>query len=140
MASLGRMALGDITGRNSGFPSPGEKFNLRSYRSDRVQQRPIRHLETTAKSLDYVDEIYNFLRATECVKKIPHNHLSHCQNEVTDKMRAILVDWLVDVHLKYKCRPETLYLAVNLLDRYLLVRVCDIIYCDFYIRDLLCQT
>jgi len=34
-------------------------------------------------------------------------------------MRTILVDWLIEVHLKFKLRPETLYLTVNLTDRFL---------------------
>lgn len=34
-------------------------------------------------------------------------------------MRAILVDWLVDVHIKFKLLPETLFLTINLVDRYL---------------------
>ena len=34
-------------------------------------------------------------------------------------MRAILVDWLVEVHSKFKLVPETLYLTIDLLDRYL---------------------
>jgi hypothetical protein len=34
-------------------------------------------------------------------------------------MRAILVDWLVDVHLKFKMVPETLFVCVSLIDRYL---------------------
>ncbi len=34
-------------------------------------------------------------------------------------MRAILVDWLIDVHLKFKLIPETLFMTVNLIDRYL---------------------
>jgi cyclin B len=38
---------------------------------------------------------------------------------INDKMRTILVDWLIEVHLKFKMVPETLYLTVNLLDRYL---------------------
>ena len=29
------------------------------------------------------------------------------------------MDWLVEVHLKFKMVPETLYLTVNLVDRYL---------------------
>jgi hypothetical protein len=41
------------------------------------------------------------------------------QNEINAKMRAILVDWLVEVHMKYRLRPETLFLTVNLIDRYL---------------------
>jgi cyclin B len=41
------------------------------------------------------------------------------QPYVNSKMRAILVDWLVDVHKKYKLRPETLFLAIALIDRFL---------------------
>ena len=41
------------------------------------------------------------------------------QEDINEKMRAILIDWLVEVHLKFKLMPETLYLTVNLIDRYL---------------------
>ncbi len=41
------------------------------------------------------------------------------QEDVNEKMRAILIDWLVEVHLKFKLVPESLYLTVNLIDRYL---------------------
>jgi G2/mitotic-specific cyclin-B, other len=41
------------------------------------------------------------------------------QSDINEKMRAILIDWLVEVHLKFKLVPETLYLTVNLIDRYL---------------------
>lgn len=41
------------------------------------------------------------------------------QKDINEKMRAILIDWLVDVHLKFKLRSETLYLTVNVIDRYL---------------------
>jgi cyclin B len=34
-------------------------------------------------------------------------------------MRSILIDWLIEVHLKFKLVPESLYLTVNLIDRYL---------------------
>lgn len=45
-------------------------------------------------------------------------YMTTIQKEITPKMRGILVDWLVDVHLKFKLSPETLFLAVNLMDRY----------------------
>ena len=32
-------------------------------------------------------------------------------------MRGILLDWLVEVHYKFKLVPETLYLCINLIDR-----------------------
>jgi cyclin B len=34
-------------------------------------------------------------------------------------MRAILVDWLIEVHYKFKLMPETLFLTMNLIDRFL---------------------
>ena len=34
-------------------------------------------------------------------------------------MRAILIDWLVEVHEKFQCYPETLFLTINLMDRFL---------------------
>ena len=34
-------------------------------------------------------------------------------------MRYILLDWLIEVHLKFKLLPETLFLTVNILDRFL---------------------
>ena len=33
------------------------------------------------------------------------------QKDISEKMRGILLDWLVDVHLKFKLRDETLFLT-----------------------------
>lgn len=41
------------------------------------------------------------------------------QQEINSTMRAILVDWLVGVQMKFRLQPETLYLCVNIIDRYL---------------------
>ena len=41
------------------------------------------------------------------------------QEDINEKMRSILIDWLVEVHHKFKLVPETLFLTVNLIDRYL---------------------
>jgi len=41
------------------------------------------------------------------------------QPDVTYSMRAILVDWLVEVAQEYKLQNETLYLAVSFIDRFL---------------------
>ena len=34
-------------------------------------------------------------------------------------MRAILIDWLVDVHLRFKLVPETMFLTVFIIDKYM---------------------
>lgn len=45
------------------------------------------------------------------------------QPEINAKMRSILVDWLIEVHHKFELMPETLYLTINLVDRFLSVKV-----------------
>lgn len=67
----------------------------------------------------YVREIFNNLRETEEKYIAQAGYIARNQTEINDKMRSILVDWLVDVHLKFKLAAETLYLTVNLVDRYL---------------------
>lgn len=37
-------------------------------------------------------------------------------------MRVVLLNWLVDVHIKYKMSPETFFITVNIIDQYLSVR------------------
>lgn len=44
------------------------------------------------------------------------------QPDIDGKMRSILVDWLVDVSMKFRLSAHTLFLTVNLIDRYLAVR------------------
>lgn len=38
------------------------------------------------------------------------------------RMRGILIDWLIEVHAKFRLLPETLFLSVNLVDRFLSAR------------------
>lgn len=41
--------------------------------------------------------------------------------EITGRMRGILVDWLSQVHVRFHLLPETLYMTVSLVDRFLQV-------------------
>lgn len=45
------------------------------------------------------------------------------QPDINSKMRAILIDWLVEVHRKFELMPESLYLTINIVDRYLSMKV-----------------
>jgi G2/mitotic-specific cyclin 2 len=42
------------------------------------------------------------------------------------RMRGILVDWLIEVHAKFRLLPETLFLGVNLVDRFLTARTVTV--------------
>lgn len=48
------------------------------------------------------------------------------QKDLTWKMRTILVDWLIEIHGKFRLLPETLFLTNNLLDRFLSARTVSV--------------
>ncbi|KAM6429244.1 cyclin-A2 [Rhynochetos jubatus] len=67
---------------------------------------------------DYISDIHTYLREME-VKCKPKVGYMKKQPDITNNMRAILVDWLVEVGEEYKLQNETLHLAVNYIDRFL---------------------
>ena len=67
-----------------------------------------------------MNSIYSYYYRVEGATSVGPAYMAN-QADINDKMRAILVDWLVEVHLKFKLMPETLFLTVNLIDRYLAV-------------------
>ena len=80
---------------------------------------------------DYINIIYyNLLQEEEkLISPMPvHTYMSK-QPEINDKMRSILVDWLIDVHFKFGFTDETLFMTISIIDRYL--SVCQITRSNF---------
>jgi len=108
--------------------------NAKQKRLKAFKQQCNEHYEATVDPVDlhdmndpqtcaeYASEIFQWLRATESIpgnnNTVSPTYMSR-QEDINEKMRAILIDWLVEVHLKFKLVPESLYLTVNLIDRYL---------------------
>ncbi|CAM8919802.1 unnamed protein product [Rhodiola kirilowii] len=70
--------------------------------------------------VEYVDDIYKFYKATEEESRV--TDYMPLQPDINARMRSILVDWLIEVHNKFELVPETLYLTINIMDRYLSTR------------------
>ncbi|XP_051223945.1 cyclin-A1-2 [Lolium perenne] len=64
-------------------------------------------------------DIYMHLREAETRKRPSTDFLETIQKDVNPSMRAILIDWLVEVAEEYRLVPDTLYLTVNYIDRFL---------------------
>lgn len=67
---------------------------------------------------DYQQTVYAYLRSSELAHVGKAGYMQK-QPDITPNMRCILVDWLVEVSEEYKLNTETLYLAVNYIDRFL---------------------
>lgn len=67
---------------------------------------------------EYVVEIFEYLKELEITTMANPEYMDQ-QTELEWKMRGILVDWLLEVHTRFRLLPETLFLAVNIIDRFL---------------------
>ena len=71
---------------------------------------------------EYADDISEYLTSVEKQDPVHNDYLQGTSGCVKPESRAILIDWLVDVHQAFGLHPETLYLTIGLIDRYLKVQ------------------
>lgn len=77
---------------------------------------PVKHIPEEV--VEYISDINDFIRDSE-TDKLPEYGYMKKQKDINEKMRAILIDWLIEVHYKFKLNPDTLFITVNIIDRYL---------------------
>ncbi|WVQ98034.1 hypothetical protein IAU59_005156 [Kwoniella sp. CBS 9459] len=75
---------------------------------------------------EYVVDAFNYMLSIEDQTMPKHDYMD-AQAELQWKMRAILMDWLIEVHAKFRLLPETLFIATNLVDRFLSKRVISLV-------------
>ncbi|XP_062102751.1 G2/mitotic-specific cyclin-2 isoform X1 [Humulus lupulus] len=90
---------------------------------DIVEEDPIADIDSCDLKnplavVDYVEDIYAFYRKMEGFSCVSSDYLGQ-QCDINEKMRSILIDWLIEVHDKFELLKETLFLTINLIDRFL---------------------
>lgn len=105
----------------------GNGFMMQQAAAAHVQSRDVsphadrRNRGQPTYCADMIAEISEMYFRKERHHPRTNTYLTTRQTEVTEKMRAIVVDWLIDVAIKFRLRPETFYLAIDVMDRYLTV-------------------
>ncbi|KAI0848588.1 cyclin-like protein [Daldinia vernicosa] len=74
---------------------------------------------------EYGEDIFNYMKEME-IDLLPKPHYMDIQTEIKWSMRAVLMDWVIQVHTRFGLLPETLFLAVNYIDRFLSVKIVSI--------------
>ncbi|XP_061622203.1 G2/mitotic-specific cyclin-B2-like isoform X2 [Phyllopteryx taeniolatus] len=69
---------------------------------------------------EYVKDIYTYLHHLEVEQAVRANYMQGY--DATERMRALLIDWMVQVHARFQLLQETLYSSVAILDRFLQVQ------------------
>ncbi|KAH9904834.1 cyclin-like protein [Xylariomycetidae sp. FL2044] len=74
---------------------------------------------------EYGDEIFAYMKEVE-MTLLPNAHYMDKQTEIKWSMRSILMDWVIQVHGRFGLLPETLFLTVNFIDRFLSNKVVSL--------------
>ena len=90
-----------------------DKTNINKKESN--PQYVTEYLETIFENL--LKEEKNFIE-----KKGINNKYMKNQNEINPEMRSILNNWLIEVHDKFNFNEQTLFVCINLIDRYLSIK------------------
>jgi len=117
VAQHGRQALVDITNTRTGNAAAVEDHKANKVAvSSMAAPKPV---ETNPQLVqEYCSEMMRNMLQCE-LRFMPKPDYMHDQPQINAKMRAILNDWLYEVHRKYCLRRETLFLAISTIDRYL---------------------
>ncbi|KAJ4108986.1 B-type cyclin [Fusarium oxysporum] len=91
----------------------------------RTQDEVEEELWDVSMVAEYGDEIFEYMRELE-IKMLPNAHYMDNQTEIQWSMRSVLMDWLVQVHNRFGLLPETLFLTVNYIDRFLSQKIVSI--------------
>lgn len=116
--------------RINSISSSSSSTNTNSFHSDTKADPILPYLnESTLNSVNY-DDLYlndyevciwnSLIQYSQQYKYIDYMALK--QYDITNKMREILIDWLIELHYKLNLKEETLFLTVKIIDLYLICK------------------
>jgi len=76
-------------------------------------------MRDTQSVAEFASDIYESMRRQETFFLVDPDYLTKVQTDIKDTSRAFLVEWIIDVHRKFRLMPETLYVTVSIIDRFL---------------------
>lgn len=116
--------------RGSNLSNNSTTNNTGSYKKSKLidyewQDLDEEDLDDPLMASEYVNDIMHYFYELER-RMLPDPQYLFRQRHLKPKMRSILVDWLVEMHLKFRLLPESLFLAINLMDRFMSLEVVQI--------------
>ena len=104
---------------NSNFQKPNESINNTKIFDFEFESNE----EYVSFAGEYLNEIYtNLLLDEKEINIKPNMKYMNDQKDINVQMRAILIDWLIEVHYRFKLKNETLFQTVWIIDTYLSYR------------------
>lgn len=68
---------------------------------------------------EFSQPVFENLKKQEVAFMVDPTYISKVQTEIRDTSRAFLLEWIIDVHRKFRLQPESLYVTQLIIDQYL---------------------
>lgn len=104
---------------------PKEEAEVKQAFAEGVQDLDIEDYDDPLMVAEYVGEIFEYLQVLEEATMPNPDYMDH-QDHLEWHLRGVLIDWLIEVHTRFHLLPETAFLAVNIIDRFLSARVVEL--------------
>ncbi|WFD33869.1 hypothetical protein MCUN1_000692 [Malassezia cuniculi] len=124
VSTIGHM--GPMNMQNASQPTPpvngSRRSSLMVFNGLQQQPQPQRNPANILFETEYQEDTLEHMRHME-KQTMPTVELMDVQPELHWFMRPYLVDFLIEIHQTFRLRPETLYLTMNIVDRYVSKRI-----------------
>jgi Cyclin, N-terminal domain len=95
-----------------------------SYKRDAKKEMPLSDqldMRDPQSIAEFAQDVYQSMLEKESENLIDNEYLKKVQTEIKDTSRGFLVEWIIDVHRKFKLLPETLHVTISIVDRFLAI-------------------
>ena len=94
------------------------KPNASVNKTQKTEPPAVESLESPQHVPEYFKECFGFMLQQEKYRPSDATYMS-THKDMNESMRIVLLDWLLDIHYRFKMFPSTLFIAVSIIDRYL---------------------
>lgn len=106
-------------------PAQPEARTAQQTLEEAIQDLDAEDSEDPLMVAEYVHDIFDYLKVLERTTLPNPDYMEH-QDDLDWHERNVLIDWLIEVHQKFSLLPETLFLAINILDRFLSHKIAQL--------------
>lgn len=95
---------------------------LKKYKAEQMKilcENDKAEFENPQNISEFSQQIYESMKKHEVECMVPVDYLTKVQTEIKDTSRAFLIEWVIDVHRKFRLNPEALYVSIFIIDQFL---------------------
>ena len=95
------------------------KNNIKEIMNPPLTSITYEEFNQTLPSFEYLNDIWESFIEKEKYNNYSYNDIISIQTDIKIPMRCILIDWIISLQNKFFHKSNTLFLTINLIDRYL---------------------